>query len=51
MQLYPSYRDRSRLTWLEGVFHDGSTGEPAEVHHLVERARHTSSEQDVDLAM
>jgi hypothetical protein len=34
------HRDRSRLTWLEGVFHDGSTGEPAEVRHLVEKARH-----------
>jgi len=45
------HRDRSRLTWLEGVFHDGSTGEPAEVRHLVERARHATSEQDVDLAM
>lgn len=45
------HRDRSRLTWLEGVFHDGSTGEPAEVRHLVEMARHAPGGQDVDLAM
>jgi DNA-binding CsgD family transcriptional regulator len=44
-------RDRSRLTWLEGVFHDGSTGEPAEVRHLVELARDATSAGDVDLAM
>ncbi|MFF3562014.1 ATP-binding protein [Streptomyces sp. NPDC002574] len=44
-------RDRSRLAWLEGVFHDGSTGEPAEVRHLVGLAQHAIGEQDVDLAM
>ncbi|GII59236.1 LuxR family transcriptional regulator [Planotetraspora thailandica] len=44
-------RDRSRLTWLEGVFHDGSTGEPAEVRHLVGMAQHATDAQDVDLAM
>ncbi|WP_432828434.1 ATP-binding protein [Dactylosporangium sp. CA-092794] len=44
-------RDRSRLTWLEGVFHDGSTGEPAEVRHLVDMARHATGAQDVELAM
>ncbi|MEU7872850.1 AAA family ATPase [Dactylosporangium sp. NPDC049140] len=44
-------RDRSRLTWLEGVFHDGSTGEPAEVRHLVDMAEHAISAQDFDLAM
>ncbi|MEU1618789.1 AAA family ATPase [Streptomyces sp. NPDC005722] len=45
------HRDRSRLAWLEGVFHDGSTGEPAEVRHLVALAEHATGEQDVDLAM
>ncbi|GIH14890.1 ATP-binding protein [Rugosimonospora africana] len=44
-------RDRSRLAWLEGVFHDGSTGEPAEVRHLVDLARHAASTQDFDLSM
>ncbi|MFG3061091.1 ATP-binding protein [Streptomyces sp. NPDC048231] len=45
------HRDRSRLAWLEGVFHDGSTGEPAEVRHLVDLAEHATGERDVDLAM
>lgn len=49
MSLRP--RDRSRLTWLEGVFHDGSTGEPAEVRHLVDMARHATAGADVELAM
>jgi DNA-binding CsgD family transcriptional regulator len=44
-------RDRSRLTWLEGVFHDGSTGEPAEVRRLVDMAEHATSARDTDLAM
>ncbi|MGI5241687.1 ATP-binding protein [Dactylosporangium sp. CA-139066] len=44
-------RDRSRLTWLEGVFHDGSTGEPAEVRRLVDMARHATAGQDLELAM
>ncbi|WP_344502533.1 ATP-binding protein [Dactylosporangium maewongense] len=44
-------RDRSRLIWLEGVFHDGSTGEPAEVRHLVDEARHATAGGDVELAM
>jgi DNA-binding NarL/FixJ family response regulator len=44
-------RDRSRLAWLEGVFHDGSTGEPAEVRHLVDMAQHAAGGQDLDLAM
>ncbi len=44
-------RDRSRLAWLEGVFHDGSTGEPAEVRHLVDMASRATTEVDVDLAM
>lgn len=44
-------RDRSRLTWLEGVFHDGSSGEPAEVRHLVGMARRATDGRDVDLAM
>ncbi|WP_314222742.1 ATP-binding protein [Streptomyces zaehneri] len=45
------HRDRSRLAGLEGVFHDGSTGEPAEVRHLVGLAQHAIGAQDVDLAM
>ncbi|WP_433053540.1 ATP-binding protein [Dactylosporangium sp. CS-033363] len=44
-------RDRSRLIWLEGVFHDGSTGEPAEVRHLVHLARQAIEGTDVELAM
>jgi DNA-binding CsgD family transcriptional regulator/tetratricopeptide (TPR) repeat protein len=44
-------RDRSRLAWLEGVFHDGSTGEPAEVRHLVDMARQATEGRDVDLAV
>ncbi|WP_250038331.1 ATP-binding protein [Paractinoplanes maris] len=44
-------RDRSRLSWLEGVFHDGSTGEPAEVRHLIEMARLAIGGKDFDLAM
>lgn len=42
-------RDRSRLTWLEGVFHDGSSSEPAEILHLVELARRAASDGDIDL--
>jgi DNA-binding CsgD family transcriptional regulator len=49
MELRP--RDQSRLAWLEGVFHDGSTGEPAEVRHLVEMARRATDARDVDLAV
>lgn len=44
-------RERSRLTWLEGVFHDGSTSDPAEIMHLVGLARDASDAGDVDLAM
>ncbi|WP_250006740.1 LuxR family transcriptional regulator [Actinoplanes sp. M2I2] len=44
-------RDRSRLSWLEGVFHDGSTGEPSEVRHLIEMARLAIGGKDFDLAM
>jgi DNA-binding CsgD family transcriptional regulator len=43
-------RERSRLTWLEGVFHDGSTSEPAEIRHLVDLARR-ATDDDTDLAM
>lgn len=42
-------RDRSRLTWLEGVFHDGSSSEPAEILHLVELALRAASDGDTDL--
>ncbi|WP_066946998.1 ATP-binding protein [Streptomyces lushanensis] len=45
------HRDQSRLAALEGVFHDGSTGEPAEVRHLVGLAQHAIGAQDVGLAM
>ncbi|MEV0788527.1 AAA family ATPase [Kribbella sp. NPDC050459] len=44
-------RDRSRLTWLMGVFHDGATSDPAEVRHLVDLARQATAEDDVELAM
>ena len=44
-------RDRSRLIWLEGVFHDGATSEPAEIRHVVELARRATSDDDVDLAL
>lgn len=44
-------RDRSRLAWLEGVFHDGSTGEPVEVRHLVDLARQAAGTGDVDLSL
>jgi DNA-binding CsgD family transcriptional regulator len=44
-------RDRSRLTWLEGAFHDGATSDPAEIRHLVDLARHANSQDDTDLAM
>ncbi|MEU8234630.1 AAA family ATPase [Actinoplanes sp. NPDC048967] len=44
-------RDQSRLTWLEGVFHDGSTGEPAEVRRLVDMATHATRTRDIDLAV
>ncbi|RKS75305.1 regulatory LuxR family protein [Motilibacter peucedani] len=49
MSLRP--RDRSRLAWLAGAFHDGATSEPAEVRHLVELARLATSQDDLDLAM
>jgi DNA-binding CsgD family transcriptional regulator len=44
-------RDRSRLTWLEGAFHDGSSSEPSEVSRLVGLARRATAESDVDLAL
>ena len=44
-------RDRSRLTRLTGVFHDGATSEPTEIRHLVQLARRASGDGDADLAM
>ncbi|MEO5832620.1 MAG: BREX system ATP-binding domain-containing protein [Nakamurella sp.] len=44
-------RDQSRLAWLEGVFHDGSTGEPAEVRRLAVLAEDALHAQDLDLAV
>ncbi|MFF0267661.1 AAA family ATPase [Kribbella sp. NPDC004536] len=44
-------RDRSRLTRLTGVFHDGATSDPAEIRQLVQLARRASSDDDADLAM
>jgi DNA-binding CsgD family transcriptional regulator len=44
-------RERSRLAWLEGVFHDGSTSEPAEIGHLVDLARRATVDDDTDLTM
>ena len=46
-----SVRDRSRLTWLDGAFHDGSSSEPAEVSRLVGLARRATADEDVDLAL
>jgi len=50
-QLPLAARERSRLTWLEGVFHDGSRSEPADIRYLVELARRSAEDGDVDLAM
>lgn len=44
-------REQSRLVWLEGAFHDGTTSEPAEIRHLVGLARGAATDDDVDLAM
>ncbi len=44
-------RDRSRLAWLEGAFHDGSSSEPSEVSRLVGLARRATTDGDVDLAL
>ncbi|WP_226353708.1 hypothetical protein [Pseudonocardia sp. ICBG601] len=41
-------RERSRLTWLRGAFHDGSTSEPAEILHLVALARRATADDDGD---
>ncbi len=46
-----SVRDRSRLTWLEGAFHDGSSSEPTEVRRLVGLARTATADGDVELAL
>ncbi|MGI5132307.1 helix-turn-helix transcriptional regulator [Pseudonocardia sp. CA-107938] len=44
-------RDRARLTWLEGAFHDGAASEPADVRRLVDLARRATGQDDTDLAM
>ena len=44
-------RERSRLTWLAGVFHDGSTSEPAEILHLVSLADRATDAEDSELAL
>jgi tetratricopeptide (TPR) repeat protein len=44
-------RDRSRLTWLTGAFHDGATSEAAAVSHLVHLARQATDQADIELAM
>jgi DNA-binding CsgD family transcriptional regulator/tetratricopeptide (TPR) repeat protein len=49
MSLRP--RDRSRLTWLTGAFHDGATSDPSDVHHLVDLARRATDQADTELAM
>jgi DNA-binding NarL/FixJ family response regulator len=46
-----SARNQSRLTWLDGVFHDGSSSEPWEVRRLVDLARRATADDDPDLAM
>lgn len=42
--------DRSRLVWLEGVFDDGASADPAQVRRLVGYAQEALAEHDVDLA-
>ncbi len=44
-------RDRSRLTWLEGVFDDGTPGEADQVLRLVDLARRALAANDPDLAV
>ena len=44
-------RDRSRLTWLTGAFHDGATSDPSDVRHLVDLARDATADADIELAM
>ncbi len=44
-------RDQSRLTWLEGVFDDGTPGAAAEVQRLVDLARSALAAEDADLAV
>jgi DNA-binding CsgD family transcriptional regulator/tetratricopeptide (TPR) repeat protein len=44
-------RDRSRLTWLTGAFHDGATSDPSDVRHLLDLARDAAADSDVELAM
>ena len=43
--------DRARLTWLDGVFHDGASSEPREIRRLVALARGATSDGDTDLAL
>ena len=43
-------RDQSRLAWLEGVFDDGSSGEPAETRRLVSLAGQAMGADDPNLA-
>lgn len=42
-------RDRSRLVWLEGVFDDGASADPAQVRRLAGLAREALAADDVDL--
>ncbi|MBZ5737473.1 ATP-binding protein [Nocardioides mangrovi] len=44
-------RDRSRLTWLDGAFHDGASSEPSEIRRIVGLARAATREGDPDLAV
>ena len=43
-------RDQSRLAWLEGVFDDGSSSEPAEAQRLISLAGQALRADDRDLA-
>jgi DNA-binding CsgD family transcriptional regulator len=43
-------RDQSRLAWLEGVFDDGSSADPAEARRLVSLADQALRADDIDLA-
>lgn len=44
-------RDRSRLTLLDGAFHDGASSEPAEIRRIVGLARDATRAGDPDLAV
>ncbi|MBO9556049.1 LuxR family transcriptional regulator [Cellulomonas sp.] len=44
-------RDRSRLTLLDGAFHDGASSEPSEIRRIVGLAQDATRDSDADLAV